>query len=555
MDRTTSSATPRVAVVSGGVGAARFLRALQDVVPAADVAAIVNTGDDTVLHGLSISPDLDTIAYTLAGAIDPERGWGLGGETWQAMEALGRYATVRPEGSAAATTWFNLGDRDLATHLYRTARLAEGATPTEVADEVRRAWGIDVRLLPMTDGHQATMIELASGEEVAFQDYFVRLHHDVPVRGVRFAGDADADGRRPRRAQRRRHDRRRPVEPDRVDRPDPQPARHRRPPRAPAATDVVAVSPIVGGAALKGPADRMLAELGHEPSVVGVARLYAPIAAALVIDPVDAALAAGRRAGGHAGRRAAVDHGDAGRRRRPRRGHARRGRLTHRSAQRRASRPSASVVHGDQARWMRARTGDTAKRSTSSPRAATLTGSGPSGATSFHRSRSDVCTPVPTLTTSPLPRCTGAHEGVDDVVDVDEVAALATVAGQARRASAPSTRRRARRRHRRRVAAAARRRTTTASAVNSIPQSSRYAVRRSTIALATTPRTPRGASEPSLTGRSRPDGWPYSAVAGSATTTFVTPDRRAASSTPSIDVNERPRATADSSWRVTSARW
>ena len=105
------------------------------------------------------------------------------------MDALGRYADVRPAGSAAATTWFNLGDRDLATHLYRTARLAEGATPTAVADEVRRAWGLDVRLLPMTDGRQATMIELASGEEVSFQDYFVRLHHDVPVRGVRFAGD------------------------------------------------------------------------------------------------------------------------------------------------------------------------------------------------------------------------------------------------------------------------------------------------------------------------------------------------------------------------------
>jgi LPPG:FO 2-phospho-L-lactate transferase len=138
----TTTPSPTITVLSGGVGAARFLRGLLSVVDAADVTAIVNTGDDTTLHGLSISPDLDTITYTLAGAIDPERGWGLAGETWQAMGALARYAVVRPEGSAAGTTWFNLGDRDLATHLYRTARMAEGASPTVVADEVRRAWGL-----------------------------------------------------------------------------------------------------------------------------------------------------------------------------------------------------------------------------------------------------------------------------------------------------------------------------------------------------------------------------------------------------------------------------
>ena len=117
----------------GGVGAARFLRGLQQVVEPATIAAIVNTGDDTVMHGLSISPDLDTITYTLAGAIDAERGWGLAGETWQAMAALALGRVRRP---AAATTWFNLGDKDLATHLYRTARLAEGATPTTVAGEI-----------------------------------------------------------------------------------------------------------------------------------------------------------------------------------------------------------------------------------------------------------------------------------------------------------------------------------------------------------------------------------------------------------------------------------
>jgi LPPG:FO 2-phospho-L-lactate transferase len=122
------------------VGAARFLRALRLVVDPTTVTGIVNTGDDTVLHGLSISPDIDTITYTLAGAIDPERGWGLVDETWVAMGALARYAAVRPDGSTAAPTWFNLGDRDLATHFYRTARLAEGATLTEVTAEIAAAW-------------------------------------------------------------------------------------------------------------------------------------------------------------------------------------------------------------------------------------------------------------------------------------------------------------------------------------------------------------------------------------------------------------------------------
>src|SRR5262249_10118569 len=140
-------AVTSIAVLSGGVGAARFLRGLQAVVDPASIAAIVNTGDDTVLHGLVIAPHLDTIIYPLAEAIDAERGWGRAGETWQPMGALARYEAVRPDGSAAGSTWFNLGDRDLATHMYRTARRAEGATATEVADEIRRAWGIGPRLL------------------------------------------------------------------------------------------------------------------------------------------------------------------------------------------------------------------------------------------------------------------------------------------------------------------------------------------------------------------------------------------------------------------------
>ena len=115
--------TPHIAVLCGGVGAARFLRALSTVVPSSNITALVNTGDDTVLHGLHISPDLDTITYTLADAIDPDRGWGLIDESWRALDALRRYEEVRPSGSRSASTWFGLGDQDLATHFYRTARL------------------------------------------------------------------------------------------------------------------------------------------------------------------------------------------------------------------------------------------------------------------------------------------------------------------------------------------------------------------------------------------------------------------------------------------------
>jgi LPPG:FO 2-phospho-L-lactate transferase len=284
-------AATAVAVLSGGVGAARLLRGLQDVVEPASIAAIVNTGDDTVLHGLAISPDLDTITYTLAGAIDPERGWGLAGETWQAMAALSRYEAVRPAGSAAATTWFNLGDRDLATHLYRTARRAEGATATVIADEIRRAWSVGPRLLPMTDGTQATMLQLAAGEEVSFQDYFVRLRHDVPVAAVRFTEEGAVATPEVLAAL---------NEATTIVIAPSNPVISIGPLRAVPGIEeamrarrerTVAVSPIVGGAAIKGPADHLMAELGHEPSVVGVARLYAPIARALVIDPLDAELA------------------------------------------------------------------------------------------------------------------------------------------------------------------------------------------------------------------------------------------------------------------------
>jgi LPPG:FO 2-phospho-L-lactate transferase len=289
-----------ISVVCGGVGAARFLRALAGVHAAAQTVGVVNTGDDTVMHGLAISPDIDTIVYTLAGAIDPDRGWGLRDESWRAMEALRRYAEVRPQGSAAAPTWFNLGDQDLATHFYRTSRLAEGASLTEVTSEIAAAWGLPQRLLPMSDQRVTTMVSLLEeGIEVPFQEYFVQRRHSVPVAAVRFDGAASASLSTTARAAL--------ADSEMVVIAPSNPLVSIGPIRALAGVDdllasrrdtVVAISPIVGGAALKGPADRMLQELGHEASVVGVARLYAPIAGTLVIDPVDAASTAAIEAAG-----------------------------------------------------------------------------------------------------------------------------------------------------------------------------------------------------------------------------------------------------------------
>jgi len=273
--------------LAGGVGAAKLLAGVTAVVDPAEVTTVVNTGDDLVLHGLMISPDIDSVTYALAGIDNTETGWGIAGETWTVAESLR---------ALGGSTWFQLGDRDLATHLYRTQRLAEGASLSRVTAELAVARGVRTTLLPMSDQPVRTRVTLADpplGEspEVAFQDYFVRLHHEVPVRALRFDG---ADEARPapgvleaigaadlvvccpsnpvvsigpilavpgiRTALEARRDR------------------------------VVAVSPIVAGAAIRGPADRLLRELGHEASALGVARLYASWAATFVIDEADGGL-------------------------------------------------------------------------------------------------------------------------------------------------------------------------------------------------------------------------------------------------------------------------
>jgi LPPG:FO 2-phospho-L-lactate transferase len=272
-----------ITTLAGGVGAARLLAGLIQAVDPGEVVAIVNTGDDLVLHGLEISPDLDTVTYTLAGAIDPERGWGLAGETWQAMAELRRYG---------AEAWFNLGDRDLGTHLYRTQRRREGASLSEVTREIAAGWDLGVALLPVSDDELRTRVTTVDEGEISFQDYFVRRQHSVAVTDVRVAGadsarpapgvlDAIADASRVVIAPSNPIVSIGPV----LAVPGVRDAVVTR--RA----DVIAVSPIVAGAALKGPADRMLGELGHEVSVVGVARIYAELASTLVIDEADAELA------------------------------------------------------------------------------------------------------------------------------------------------------------------------------------------------------------------------------------------------------------------------
>jgi LPPG:FO 2-phospho-L-lactate transferase len=274
-----------ITALAGGVGAARLLAGIVQVVDPLTVTAVVNTGDDMVLHGLHISPDVDTVTYTLAGRHNRETGWGVEGETFTTMaelEALGGEA------------WFRLGDRDLATHLYRSQRLAEGATLSQVTAELAERRRIGVHLIPMSDEPVRTRLTL-QGEgqhEVSLQHYFVRLRHQAAVRAIRFDG---ADAARPA-----------PGVIEAIEQADVVIACPSNPlisigpilavpgiagALAARRDDVVAVSPIVAGAALKGPADRLLTELGHDSSVVGVARLYAPWVGTVVIDDADAHLA------------------------------------------------------------------------------------------------------------------------------------------------------------------------------------------------------------------------------------------------------------------------
>ena len=270
-----------ITVLAGGVGAARFLRGLIDVVEPESITVIGNTGDDEEFLGLHVSPDLDTVVYTLADVVGPE-GWGVDGDTYHALEAAKRFDEE---------TWFLLGDRDLATHLHRTRLLRAGRSLSEATASIARAFGLRCTVMPMTNDRVRTMVT-TDADEITFQEYFVRRRQQDEVRSLRFDG---------------------------VERAQPAPGVLDAIARAEAIViapsnplvsigpvlavpgvrealietkaRVVAVSPIVGGHALKGPADRMMASLGHEVSAVGVARIYADFLDALVLDNVDAALA------------------------------------------------------------------------------------------------------------------------------------------------------------------------------------------------------------------------------------------------------------------------
>jgi len=273
-----------VVCLAGGVGGAKLAEGLQTEL-GPDLTVIVNTADDSERHGLLVCADHDTVMYTLAGLENPELGWGLAGDTWNAMDALERYGEE---------AWFRLGDRDLATHVVRTARLRDGERLTTVCRGLQARLGVRAAILPMTDEPVRTHVRTDAGW-LDFQDYFVRLRQAPDVREVRFDG---VDAARPTPEVTAAIDAATAI----VIAPS-NPIVSIAPILAvPGMTEllagarargsrIVAVSGIVGGKALKGPADRMLASLGHEPTAVGVARGYAGLVDTFVLDTVDAALA------------------------------------------------------------------------------------------------------------------------------------------------------------------------------------------------------------------------------------------------------------------------
>jgi LPPG:FO 2-phospho-L-lactate transferase len=271
-----------ITVLAGGVGAARFLQGLVGLVPPESVTIVGNVGDDLEVSGLHVSPDLDTVLYTLTGWIDEERGWGVREDSDRAL------SRARQLGAEA---WFWLGDVDLGLHLARTERLAAGEPLSAATARLAEALGLRSRLVPCTDDRLRTMLSTAAGE-LDFQTYYVRRRHADEVRAVRFDGAADA---RPA-----------PGVIEAIEHADVvvlapsnpiisigpilavagvREALRRR------SRSTVAVSPIVAGRALRGPAAAMLRSLGHEASAVGVAHLYAGLVDALVIDGQDEDLA------------------------------------------------------------------------------------------------------------------------------------------------------------------------------------------------------------------------------------------------------------------------
>ncbi|KPL83115.1 2-phospho-L-lactate transferase [Thermanaerothrix daxensis] len=267
--------------LAGGVGGAKLVDGLARCVPPDRLTVIVNTGDDFCHFGLHISPDLDTVCYTLAGIANPDTGWGRMGDTWAVMEEIGRLG---------GPTWFRLGDRDLATHLERTRRLQQGERLSEVVAAFCQAWGIKVKVLPMSDDPVSTIVLTKEGDELGFQDYFVAQQCQPEVKGFRFMGSETAQ-----------------PAPGVLEAlwgadlvilcpsnpwvsigpiltlPGVREALMQKP--------VIAVSPLVGGQALKGPAAKMFRELGWQPSPLAVAHFYQPLLHGILVDNSDAMMA------------------------------------------------------------------------------------------------------------------------------------------------------------------------------------------------------------------------------------------------------------------------
>jgi LPPG:FO 2-phospho-L-lactate transferase len=283
VDTARTPPTP-IVTLCGGVGAARFLRGLVRVIDPREITAIVNTGDDRVFYGVHVSPDLDIVTYTLAGRVDARRGYGLEGDTYEIVDALG---------ALGHECWFRLGDRDFANSQHRTLRLREGAGLSRVAEELRKHYGVTTRILPMSEDPCATIVELEGGRRVHFEEYLARDGAPDEVTAVDLG---EARRARPgpgvldalREAQTILFCPSNPIVSigPILAMPDVREAVRRS--RAP----VVAISPIVGGAPVKGPADRLMRGVGVEVSARGVAELYRGLIDAFVIDERDADLAA-----------------------------------------------------------------------------------------------------------------------------------------------------------------------------------------------------------------------------------------------------------------------
>lgn len=273
---------PNIVALAGGVGGAKLADGLAKILPAESLTVIVNTGDDFTHWGLNISPDLDTVCYTLAGLANPVTGWGRIDESWSVFEQMERLG---------AEAWFRLGDKDLATHLERTRRLREGEPLSSITRDFCARWGVQHTVLPMSDTPVATMVATVEMGELAFQEYFVHQRCEPTVTGFRFAGlekaqpapgvvealkAADAVVICPSNPWVSVDPILKVLQNESVDF---------------SSLPVIAVSPIIGGKTVKGPAAKMFAELGIEPSALAVARHYgSPFLAGFVLDTVDAAL-------------------------------------------------------------------------------------------------------------------------------------------------------------------------------------------------------------------------------------------------------------------------